>query len=234
MAMKFKLERKRIDHIPDEKVICEFERVAKLFNGRRFTRNEFNKLATVCKGVRVCRAFGSWANALKHVGIQYTRYSKSRNKITDAQLFEELERIWHQLGHRPSRIEWEASHPKYSYGSYKRRFNGWGNACALFIEYKSNPVSSEPTLEATDATANVAIPAENKRNIPLKLRLTVLQRDNFRCVLCGKSPATDLGVQLHIDHIVPFSRKGETIIQNLRTLCKSCNLGKGADESLAT
>jgi 5-methylcytosine-specific restriction endonuclease McrA len=54
----------------------------------------------------------------------------------------------------------------------------------------------------------------------------VLRRDRFRCVTCGRSPATDLGCVLHVDHVVAFSREGKTREDNLRTLCDDCNLGK--------
>jgi 5-methylcytosine-specific restriction endonuclease McrA len=67
---------------------------------------------------------------------------------------------------------------------------------------------------------------EEKRTIPLKLRFAVLSRDKFRCCICGKSPAIDVGTILHIDHIVPFSKGGKTTLSNLQTLCSECNLGK--------
>lgn len=56
------------------------------------------------------------------------------------------------------------------------------------------------------------------------LRYDILERDGFRCQICG-STAQD-GVKLHIDHIIPVSKGGETIPSNLRTLCDRCNLGK--------
>lgn len=56
------------------------------------------------------------------------------------------------------------------------------------------------------------------------LRYDILKRDNFRCQICG-SNAQD-GVKLHVDHIVPVSKGGQTIKTNLRTLCDRCNLGK--------
>jgi len=71
---------------------------------------------------------------------------------------------------------------------------------------------------------------ENSRNISLSLRLKVLNRDNFRCVFCGKSPATDFGTKLHIDHSVPFSKGGKSTLENLQTLCEECNLGKSDSE----
>lgn len=58
------------------------------------------------------------------------------------------------------------------------------------------------------------------------LRYDILKRDGFRCVLCGAS-AKD-GVKLHVDHIFPVSKGGKTEPDNLRTLCESCNRGKGA------
>lgn len=59
-----------------------------------------------------------------------------------------------------------------------------------------------------------------------KLRYQVLKRDHYRCVLCGRS-AKD-GVKLHVDHIKPVSRGGKTELNNLRTLCADCNLGKSS------
>lgn len=58
------------------------------------------------------------------------------------------------------------------------------------------------------------------------LRYDVMKRDGFRCVLCGRT-AKD-GVVLHVDHILPVARGGKTEINNLRTLCEFCNLGKSA------
>ena len=64
------------------------------------------------------------------------------------------------------------------------------------------------------------------RKISDKLRYQVLKRDNFKCCACGASPAKDSSIELHIDHIIPYSKGGETSIDNLQTLCSKCNLGK--------
>lgn len=50
--------------------------------------------------------------------------------------------------------------------------------------------------------------------------------DNFKCKNCGRSPATDPKIILHVDHIVPYSSGGETTPDNLQTLCSVCNIGK--------
>lgn len=65
-----------------------------------------------------------------------------------------------------------------------------------------------------------------KREVSLKQRFEILKRDNFKCCVCGASPAKDPNIELHIDHIIPWSKGGETISENLQTLCSNCNIGK--------
>ncbi|MGA3019216.1 MAG: HNH endonuclease [Bryobacteraceae bacterium] len=67
---------------------------------------------------------------------------------------------------------------------------------------------------------------EDRRDPSIGLRFKVLQRDQFRCKLCGRSPATEQSCQLHVDHIVPFSKGGKTTFENLQALCLQCNVGK--------
>jgi len=54
-------------------------------------------------------------------------------------------------------------------------------------------------------------------------RERVFMRDGRMCQLCG----TDEG-EMHIDHIIPRKSGGDHSLDNLRVLCKSCNLRKGA------
>ena len=51
----------------------------------------------------------------------------------------------------------------------------------------------------------------------------VFSRDGRICQICG----TDEG-EMHIDHIIPRKSGGTHDLDNLRVLCKSCNLRKGA------
>ncbi len=60
-----------------------------------------------------------------------------------------------------------------------------------------------------------------------KLRAEILNRDNYRCIHCGKNPKED-GVKLHIDHKIPVDWGGKTVENNLQTLCGECNEGKKA------
>jgi len=194
----------------------------------------------------VYREFGSWENALqflaehlKKQGIDF-KITTRRSSYSIQELFNEMERIWVQLGHRPSRNEWTASNPKISYDSIYRRFGSWTEACLKFIEYKSggaipevaetheeNNKSQTNDIEANKNNDNGEIKIlEKTRTVPLSVRIKVLSRDNFRCVFCGKSPATDIGTKLHIDHVIPFSKGGTNTAENIQTLCEECNLGK--------
>jgi len=65
-----------------------------------------------------------------------------------------------------------------------------------------------------------------QRTPSMKLRFDVLKRDNFKCCACGASPSKDPTVELHIDHIIPWSKGGESTMDNLQTLCSKCNFGK--------
>jgi len=231
--MKFSLDRHRIDRIPREEIIAELRRVAKLYKFRRFSGREFDKASTLCKRSAVLNKFDSWYDALAATRLELRPHrNKRKDTIPEKELFGELERVWHLLGHRPSKTEWESIKPKYSYTTYKSRFDGWVNACAAFIEFKSdeNAATADDTnLEQAGARfrKRTEIREEEKRTIPLRLRLEVLKRDQFRCVFCGRSPATEAGVVLHIDHKHAFSRGGKTITKNLQCLCGDCNLGKG-------
>lgn len=63
-----------------------------------------------------------------------------------------------------------------------------------------------------------------RRKMTDSLRYDVMERDGFRCRLCGRSASQ--GAVLEVDHIKPISKGGKTTMSNLQTLCKECNRGK--------
>lgn len=71
-----------------------------------------------------------------------------------------------------------------------------------------------------------SLPQTFKRNPSIWQKLRILKRDKFKCKICSNSPAIDNDCELEIDHIIPFSKGGRTIDENLQTLCKKCNLKK--------
>lgn len=67
--------------------------------------------------------------------------------------------------------------------------------------------------------------SKRSRHIPLSIRVSILHRDGYKCVFCGRSAKQ---VELEVDHIVPFSKGGSNDPSNLQTLCFDCNRGKGS------
>jgi len=234
--MHFSLDRPNALKYPDDDILAELRRVAIVYGHRRFTRHEFDHVSSYCKGTVILNRYGSWQAALDAAGLVLAPVKKDRSLISNAALFEEMERVWQKVGHRPSKDEWEIQMPAYSYTTYKTRFHGWLNACAAFIEH----ISESEGVTQSSPPANTEVPSENapiteltpedRRGVPLKLRYRVLVRDNFRCTICGNSPALEHGVRLHVDHIVPYAHGGKTSEENLRTLCETCNWGKGVEQ----
>ena len=60
-----------------------------------------------------------------------------------------------------------------------------------------------------------------KRQVKTAVRMAVFERDGFRCKACGSDK------NLSCDHIVPECQGGTSHIDNLQTLCVSCNSKKG-------
>jgi hypothetical protein len=232
--MKLSFDRPRADAVRREAVLEELRKALHHFGGRRFSRHEFDDVATSCKGTTVLKHFGNWSRALDALGADLRPYKADRKQITDGDLLRELARVWRALGHRPSKMEWEASDATYSYTTYKQRFGGWISACAALVAGEHTEVASTraPKKGQHDPHTfreRARVPPEGVRDVPLKLRLKVLSRDRFKCVLCGRTPALNPGAVLHVDHMVPFAKGGRTTESNLRTLCEQCNWGKGAD-----
>jgi len=65
----------------------------------------------------------------------------------------------------------------------------------------------------------VRVPRAVKRRIS---RRVLFARDGWRCVYCGTS-----GGRLTLDHVVPRSRGGDSVWENVVTACAPCNLRKG-------
>jgi len=68
---------------------------------------------------------------------------------------------------------------------------------------------------------------KTSRQVPAKLRMQVFKEDNFTCCICGMAKEKYPTLELHVDHIIPWAKGGETIRENLQTLCAYCNFGKG-------
>jgi hypothetical protein len=57
------------------------------------------------------------------------------------------------------------------------------------------------------------------------MRVQVLARDKYRCLMCGRGKDE---VALEVDHVIPVATGGTDELENLATLCRDCNRGKSA------
>ena len=65
----------------------------------------------------------------------------------------------------------------------------------------------------------VQVPRAVQRKIS---RRALFARDGWKCVYCGQN-----GGRLTLDHVIPRSRGGESVWENVVTSCAPCNLRKG-------
>ncbi|MFU9033805.1 MULTISPECIES: HNH endonuclease [Streptomyces] len=71
--------------------------------------------------------------------------------------------------------------------------------------------------------------AVERRAPSRKLRMQVLKRDNYRCVVCGRKATDHIDLELHVHHLVPWRMHGPTAEENLVTLCGTCHKGLEPD-----
>lgn len=207
-------------------VLQDIIEVAKNLNKRNLTAKDYDKYGKF-NHRKIVRLFHSWNNAIKEAGL----YCKISKHLTEEDLFNNLLNVWQKLGRQPCYREMCQPLSICSAKPYVTKFGSWYKTLEKFIEYMNKDTNNEDCkqtseIEGHDNINDCEYIHKTARNINLRLRYLVLKRDNFKCVICGRSPAKDPKIELQIDHIIPWSKGGETTIENLRTLCSECNLGK--------
>lgn len=194
--------------------------------GRRMTFRSYQEIGKYSAGTYGAR-FGSWNNALKEAGLELNE-EKDVNKID---LFKNLEIVWISKGKQPVWRDMLKHPSKYQGAIYENRFGSWRNALKDFVEYINDDTNDSEELDIkelnTEDNTKESKRKRTSRNISERMRFRILVRDGFTCQSCGASPLKTRGVELHVDHIIPWSKGGETEDVNLGTKCSQCNLGKG-------
>lgn len=220
-------------NVSDEQLLNDLKETAKSLNATTITSTQYNEHGKHGHTIIIER-FGKWETALLKAGLEPTGFHST---ISPEELMEEIEHIWIKLGRQPTTTDIKNGISKYSLNSYARKFGSWRKALEFFVEYinqdekveekKDEPVTNIQVASVPTSPNSVIEMRKTKRDINLRLRFLVMKRDNFKCCMCGRSPANTPNLELHIDHIKPWSKGGETVIENLQTLCSDCNLGKG-------
>ena len=104
-------------------------------------------------------------------------------------------------------------------------FPNWNEHQRIRDSKKRNPDPSDTTVNDW----------YYRRFIPLELKAQIIERDNFKCKICGKQIAEGVDAKrlvkmaygtFHIDHIVPCQQGGRATLENLRLTCAKCNLSR--------
>lgn len=224
--------------ITDEELLEELRKVSKAVNRKDISTGDFKQNSSVGYNV-YHRRFGTWEKAVELAGLKTRVPGVARRKYENEDLFENLYEVWVHYGRQPHYSEMNNPPSKIKSKNYTNRFETWRKALIAFIDYMDEDISfdekeqiEKPHIQklVTSEKTQQESPkkdAKDSRNIPLGLRFKVLYRDDFKCVLCGNNPPASPGLVLHVDHIVPWSKGGKTVIDNLRTLCAACNIGRG-------
>lgn len=94
--------------------------------------------------------------------------------------------------------------------------------CSSCAERIANAFSKKHSSEwLTWPNSAEPAPSTKKAVIGQALRTQVFERDMYRCLRCHTH------ISLRVDHILPESKGGPATIDNLQTLCQSCNSWKG-------
>lgn len=219
--MKFRLEDFHRDVSHDE-LIADLKRVALELNKTIIGVRDYEKLGKYGK-TTYFRKFGSWFGALQKAGLETARASKN---LSEEDLFQNIEKIWIKLGRQPRLEETRKPFSKYDARVYLNRFGTWRKALEAFVTFVNSEErsSSEEAIKSIEAEPFTR--HKTGRGINWRLRFIVMKHDSFKCKNCGGSPATDPSIILHVDHIKAWANGGETILENLQTLCSKCNIGK--------
>lgn len=216
-STSFKLTRTRGIPVTEAQLTDDLKRVAGLLGSETVSQPQYSEHGFFDMR-NLSRRLGGWEAALSAAGLSASSYI---GEYSDEQLFANILTLWQHFGRQPRRAELAFPPSEISQSPYQRRFQSWTGALEAFVEWANTADGATAPTPAPDGSKR-----RTSRDPSLRLRFKVLLRDRFTCCGCGKSPATSPGTELHVDHIMPWSKGGETAIENLRSLCSLCNVGK--------
>lgn len=116
------------------------------------------------------------------------------------------------------------------------RVISWQRAIVLWFDDKVEILEEYNDFELTSVSFRIKCPAvvrlldyvsNGKKNKVKFSRANVFARDSYSCQYCGNQPGTS---QLTYDHVIPRSKGGKTVWENIVTCCIGCN-SKKADRT---
>ena len=215
-----KFEVKKVNrNIPNEELLADVKNIACTYGLITMSQDIYVQYGKF-HPTTLIRRFGSWFKVLDLCDL---KPSRSRIYIPNEELFANIEHIWLTLGRQPIYSDIQKPLSLFSVGTYEQRFGSWYNALDAFVLYMSE---EESAIKPNVRINKDGIKHTTKREPSARLKVQVLMRDGNRCRLCGVECNDGLH-NIHFDHIIPWSKGGETTLENLQVLCSDCNLAKG-------
>jgi 5-methylcytosine-specific restriction endonuclease McrA len=218
--MQYQIKLKRNGGISREELLADLKKVEEKIK-KSPTMDEYEKYGKFTRGP-FKKKFTNWNNALKTAGFSIIKHGN--NTITKEILLNNLASVWEKIGKQPSQNNLnDKILSKFSASAYKRTFGTYNKALIIFEKW----IKSEQQEALKNTIEEKGAGHRTKRDINQRLRALILQRDRYTCQHCGWSPAKNIGDRiLEVDHKLPWEKGGETMPDNLQTLCSVCNRGK--------
>lgn len=241
--------------IKDEELIEDILRVSAELKTDSVTRGEYNAHGKFNSATFEDR-FGSWIKAKEKAGLKRREHPSISDEEYFKNLEEVWIKLGRQPHFSDMQIpfsKYSGSGYYANFGGWRKALECFieyvnkEETSAVAIESSITAISespqkviNEPTAKPDEVNTNIEklsridrtkspqkpiIEHKTKRAVSDRLRYRVMRRDEFKCQTCGRTWSNDN--ILEIDHIIPWSKGGGTTFENLRTLCSSCNRGKG-------
>ncbi|WP_353216544.1 HNH endonuclease [Sandarakinorhabdus sp.] len=209
--------------ITAQELLHDIRQVALIREAGTVTRLEYDQYGQF-GATTVLRNFKTWNAAVRAAGLGVV----TRQDIKNEELFENFASVWTHLGKQPfgRHMSDRSTGSKFSTGTYEKRFGSWNKALIAFEEYMAGNADPDTFIKEASSVPASVTGKRTPRGVNWRLRYKVMVRDHCICKICGDSPAKNPATVLHVDHIVPWSKGGETFEENLQTLCLICNIGK--------
>jgi hypothetical protein len=209
-------------------LLAELKRVHAVVGKEWLTRDDVNA-HSITSDETIRRRFGTFRKGLDAAGIPHAPFRV--RQFTDRQYFENIAEVWTHHGRPPGYREMFQPPSEIQGKTYVTRWGTWRKTLKAFVDWaNSDDQPNEPEAGAVtvpEPTKRADLIEADCREVRPGLRFKVFMRDRFRCIACGRSPATHLNIELHADHVVAVANGGKTTLENLQSLCQDCNLGKG-------
>jgi len=166
--------------------------------------------------------FPSWEMACQKARVSRPQFGPQ--PVSDAEVVEDIQRVRDDLGHYPSKVEYNEL-GKFSEMIAKARFGSWMNGLRK-AGYEGRPQDGARNPNFKEGYVD-NYPPIFRRN-----RQKALERDNYQCQHCGTTSEEHIekfGWDLVCHHVYPTWVVGESddksihALCNLTMLCESCH-----------